>query len=136
MKEVEQFLLDRAMEHDSPALLFNLATEFLISAKTIRPGVSILERMITSARTGATALTSYLRQFTPGVLAAVDFTGGPGTADLMAAVAILKSLNASGGRKVAVTWTAIGNFGDEGVLAARRRSAGARPLFDPGYGPQ
>ena len=37
MKEVEQFLLDRAMEHDSPALLFNLATEFLISAKTIRP---------------------------------------------------------------------------------------------------
>ena len=28
MKEVEQFLLDRAMEHDSPALLFNLATEF------------------------------------------------------------------------------------------------------------
>ena len=43
---------------------------------------------------------SYLRQFTPGVLAAVDFTGGPGTADLMAAVAILKNLNASGGRKV------------------------------------
>jgi hypothetical protein len=42
----------------------------------------------------------YLRQFTPGVLAAVDFTGGPGTADLMAAVAILKNLNASGGRKV------------------------------------
>ena len=35
---------------------------------------------------------SYLRQFTPGVLAAVDFTGGPGTADLMAAVAILKNL--------------------------------------------
>jgi hypothetical protein len=27
---------------------------------------------------------SYLRQFTPGVLAAVDFTGGPGTADLAA----------------------------------------------------
>lgn len=31
-----------------------------MSAKTIRPGVSILERMITSARTGATALTSDL----------------------------------------------------------------------------
>ena len=60
MKEAEQFLLDRAMEHDSPTLLFNLATEFLMSAKTIRPGVSILERMITSARTGATALTSEL----------------------------------------------------------------------------
>ncbi len=60
MKEVEQFLLDRAMEHDSPTLLFNLAAEFLMSAKTIRPGVSVLERMITSARTGATALTSDL----------------------------------------------------------------------------
>ena len=60
MNEVEQFLLDRAMEHDSPTLLFNLATEFLMSAKTIRPGVSILERMIISARTGATALTSDL----------------------------------------------------------------------------
>jgi Domain of unknown function (DUF4158) len=60
MKEVEQFLLDRAMEHDSPTLLFNLATEFLMSTKTIRPGVSILERMIISARTGATALTSEL----------------------------------------------------------------------------
>ena len=60
MKELEQFLLDRAMEHDSPTLLFNLATEFLMSVKTIRPGVSILERMITLARTGATALTSEL----------------------------------------------------------------------------
>jgi hypothetical protein len=27
MKELEQFLLDRAMEHDSPALLFNPAAE-------------------------------------------------------------------------------------------------------------
>ena len=27
MKELEQFLLDRAMEHDSPTLLFNLARE-------------------------------------------------------------------------------------------------------------
>jgi hypothetical protein len=60
MKELEQFLLDRAMEHDSPTLLFNLGTEFLMSTKTIRPGVSILERMIISARTGATALTSEL----------------------------------------------------------------------------
>ena len=43
---------------------------------------------------------AYLRQFTPQVLAAVDFTGGPGTAELMAAVEILKKLNATGGRKV------------------------------------
>ena len=37
MKNVEQFPLDRAMEHDSPTLLFNLAAEYLISTKTIRP---------------------------------------------------------------------------------------------------
>jgi hypothetical protein len=43
---------------------------------------------------------TYLRQFTPTVLAAIDFTGGPGTADLMAAVAMLKRLNETGGRKV------------------------------------
>ena len=39
MKDLEQFLLDRAMEHDSPGLLFTVAAEYRISAKTIRPGV-------------------------------------------------------------------------------------------------
>jgi len=43
---------------------------------------------------------SYLRQFTPNVLAAIDFQGGPGTAELMEAVGILKELNRLGGRKV------------------------------------
>jgi hypothetical protein len=43
---------------------------------------------------------SYLRQFTPHVLNAIDFRGGPGTADLMDAVEILKELNRVGGRKV------------------------------------
>jgi hypothetical protein len=43
---------------------------------------------------------TYLRQFTPNVLAAIDFTGGPGTTDLMAAVTMLKRLNETGGRKV------------------------------------
>src|SRR5260370_37687940 len=57
MKDLEQFLLDRAMEHDSPALLFSLAAEYLISAKTIRPGVVILAKMVASARTGARTLT-------------------------------------------------------------------------------
>src|ERR1019366_3072518 len=36
---------------------------------------------------------SYLRQFTPNVLAVIDFQGGPGTAELMEAVAILKEMN-------------------------------------------
>jgi len=43
---------------------------------------------------------AYLRQFTPNALAAIDFKGGPGTTDLMAAVAILKRLNETGGRRV------------------------------------
>jgi TnpA family transposase len=43
---------------------------------------------------------AYLRQFTPNVLSVIDFQGGPGTADLMAALAVLKELNKSGARKV------------------------------------
>jgi len=43
---------------------------------------------------------SYLRQFTPNVLAAIDFRGGPGTAELMEAMAVLKEMNRLGGRKV------------------------------------
>jgi Domain of unknown function (DUF4158) len=58
MKELEQFLLDRAMEHDSPTLLFNLAREYLMSAKVIRPGTVTLAKMVGSARAGATELTS------------------------------------------------------------------------------
>lgn len=32
-KELEEFLFARAMEHDSPKLLFRLACEFLLSAR-------------------------------------------------------------------------------------------------------
>jgi hypothetical protein len=39
MKDLEQFLLGRAMEHHSPGLLFTVAAEYRISAKTIRPGM-------------------------------------------------------------------------------------------------
>ncbi len=56
-RELEQFLLDRAMEHDSPRLLFNLACEFLISRKTIRPGVILMTRLVGSARSAAVELT-------------------------------------------------------------------------------
>ena len=35
---------------------------------------------------------SYLRQFTPDVLSAIDFQGGPGTSGLMEAVAVLTEL--------------------------------------------
>lgn len=38
LKELDEFLLARAMEHDSPTLLFRLGCEYLISARVIRPG--------------------------------------------------------------------------------------------------
>ncbi|WP_420865759.1 DUF4158 domain-containing protein [Actinomadura welshii] len=53
LKELEQFLLDRAMEHDSPSLLFHLAAEYLIGARVIRPGVVTLMEMVGTARNAA-----------------------------------------------------------------------------------
>ncbi|GAA3263659.1 hypothetical protein GCM10020216_106650 [Nonomuraea helvata] len=58
LKELEQFLLDRAMEHDTPSLLFHQAAEHLISSKVVRPGVVVLMKMVGSARNAAGALTS------------------------------------------------------------------------------
>jgi hypothetical protein len=46
------------------------------------------------------ASMTYLRQFAPAVLAAVRFAGGPGTEQLLAAVATLTELYATGARKV------------------------------------
>ena len=46
LKELDEFLLARALEHDSPLLLFRLACEYLISARVIRPGpVTVVERV-------------------------------------------------------------------------------------------
>lgn len=74
MKELEQFLTDRAMEHDSPTLLFTLAQEYLISAKTIRPGVTILAKMVATARNTAGALTfeKLAHLLTAGLTAELD----------------------------------------------------------------
>ncbi len=38
-KELDQFLVARALEHDSPTLLFRLACDYLRSARVIRPGL-------------------------------------------------------------------------------------------------
>src|SRR5208337_3281305 len=57
IKELEQFLIGRAMEHDSPSTLFNLACEYLIATRTVRPGVVTLTQMVATARTTATVLT-------------------------------------------------------------------------------
>jgi TnpA family transposase len=57
-KELEEFLFARAMEHDSPKLLFRLACEYLSSSRLVRPGVvSILER-VAAARERAREETS------------------------------------------------------------------------------
>lgn len=46
LKELDEFLLARAMEHDSPTLLFRLGCEYLRSARVIRPGpVTVVERV-------------------------------------------------------------------------------------------
>ncbi|MFC9636459.1 DUF4158 domain-containing protein [Streptomyces mirabilis] len=52
-KELDEFLLARAMEHDSPSLLFRLGCEYLRSAKVIRPGVVTLLEKVATARTAA-----------------------------------------------------------------------------------
>lgn len=53
LKELDEFLLARAMEHDSPSLLFRLGCEYLRSAKVIRPGVVILLEKVATAREAA-----------------------------------------------------------------------------------
>ena len=49
-KELDQFLAARALEHDSPTLLFRLACDYLRSARVIRPGPEWLSRRVASAR--------------------------------------------------------------------------------------
>ncbi len=52
-QQLETWLLERAMEHDRPLLLFQLLIKKLEIAKIIRPGLTILERMIAYARNEA-----------------------------------------------------------------------------------
>jgi TnpA family transposase len=56
-KELEEFLLARALEHDSPTLLFRQACDYLIAAKVIRPGVVSLVEKVAAARAAATRET-------------------------------------------------------------------------------
>lgn len=50
LKELDEFLLARALEHDSPTLLFRLACEYLISARVIRPGPAAVVKRVAHAR--------------------------------------------------------------------------------------
>src|SRR3954454_10951763 len=52
-KELDEFLFARAMEHDSPKLLFRLAGEYLLSSRVMRPGVILVLRRVAAARARA-----------------------------------------------------------------------------------
>lgn len=74
LKELDEFLLARALEHDSPTLLFRLGCEYLISARVIRPGpVTVVER-VAHARAEAQRETfdRLAREFTDARCAALD----------------------------------------------------------------
>jgi len=51
--ELLEWLSQRAMEHDRPTVLLEQATGWLRSRKIIRPGISVLERIVGSARVRA-----------------------------------------------------------------------------------
>jgi len=47
---LQTWLVDRALEHDKPTLLFQLACEKLRREQIVRPGVTRLERLVATAR--------------------------------------------------------------------------------------
>jgi len=50
LRAVAEWLVERALEHDRPSLLFRLVCEHLHAAKIVRPGVTRLERIVATAR--------------------------------------------------------------------------------------
>ncbi|MBX7221953.1 MAG: Tn3 family transposase [Blastocatellia bacterium] len=52
-QDTEAWLSDRALEHDRPATLLRLICERLHARKIVRPGITHLERMVSSARQDA-----------------------------------------------------------------------------------
>ncbi len=49
--------MERALEHDQPIVLFRMACEHLQAERQVRPGVSVLERLVATARQTATEET-------------------------------------------------------------------------------
>ena len=60
---LQTWLLARALEHDKPTLLLQLACEKLYRERIVRPGVTRLERFVATAR--ETAHDETFRQLTP-----------------------------------------------------------------------
>ncbi len=50
---LEEWLVDRALEHDKPSLLFSMACQRLYADRIVRPGVTLIERTVVTARVKA-----------------------------------------------------------------------------------
>jgi hypothetical protein len=83
-KDLAEFLFARALEHDSPKLLFRLACEYLSSSRLIRPGVVHVLQRVATARKRARGetwqrvepmLTGFLRGELDGMLAPEPLLG-------------------------------------------------------------
>jgi len=74
LKELDEFLLARAMEHDSPSLLFRLACEHLAASRVVRPGVvSLLERVAAArAQAGRETYQRVRHLLTPKLMGELD----------------------------------------------------------------
>lgn len=57
LAELESWLLDRALEHDRPTFLLQLAAEHLRWERILRPGLTVLERIVSAARQRARKVT-------------------------------------------------------------------------------
>src|SRR5262249_32762437 len=57
LEQLEAWLVERALEHDKPTLLFQLAAERLHIERIVRPVVTRLERLVVTTREAAQAET-------------------------------------------------------------------------------
>jgi len=76
-KEQEQllaWLIERALEHDKPTLLLQMTSEHLKHQKMLRPGVTVLERLVVTARAQAHHESFHRLQplLTPDCMAVLD----------------------------------------------------------------
>jgi len=78
------WLLDRALEHDRPIVLFHLACQWLLQERLVRPGVTRIERLVATIRERAqqetyrrlgTLLTPTLRAGLDALLQPLSTTG-------------------------------------------------------------
>ncbi|CAN5445908.1 hypothetical protein BH10ACI1_BH10ACI1_08530 [soil metagenome] len=53
LQRLGEWLLERALEHDRPTLLLQLLCERFLTEKFVRPGFSVVERMVGTARNSA-----------------------------------------------------------------------------------